>query len=311
MEHTHSRLLNPSGVKFPQVESQDPPQLLYDLSNEAYHADRTAISSTGIRKVLRSPKHYLSWLLGMEEEEEEKDHFRFGYAAHVMLLEPAKFRKLYVVQPDFGAMQSKANREKRDKWREDQAPDAIILTEDEMAHLNGMIESVTAHPIARNLLVEGRPEVSGFFNDPETGVRCKVRPDYLSVDPTGDTHLIDLKTTRDVRKGMFSDAVHRYRYDLQIALYTDGIAAITGRPPMTSNFLAVEKTPPYECAVYSADDQMLAHGRQWYQHGLRLLKKCIKGNEWPGVSANAEMISLPRRAEFDQFPEFVFDGGGG
>jgi len=320
MEHSPishiAKLMNPRNVKLPLIAPDLPNRLDFEEPAERYHANRDTISSGGLKKVLRSPKHYLSWLLGLEEDEEgEKDHFRFGRAAHMMLLEPRKFRDLYVVEPEFvgytkdgkESKNSKEAKDKRAKWREDQHPDAQIITQDEQKHLIGMIESVMEHSIARNLLVDGRPEVSGYFKDPDTGIYCRIRPDYLSLDKdNGGTHLVDFKTSRDVRAGMFSNDIWRMLYHLQMAFYYDGLTAINGKQPESASFIVVEKTPPYECAVYVADDQMLAMGRQWYQHGLRLLKRCIETNQWPGVQLQAQMISLPKRAEYDQFPEFEF-----
>lgn len=106
---------------------------------------------------------------------------------------------------------------------------------------------------------------------------------------------------------MFSDAIHRYMYHVQMAFYADGLSCILNEQAESVTFLAVEKKPPYECCVYACDDDMIEHGRQWYNFALMTLKKCIETNQWPGVQNQAQMISLPKRSQYDVFPEFYFN----
>lgn len=315
MEHGINKILKTGNYKFPEINSKRPNELVHEVSFETYHGDLSAISSSGVRMLLRSPMHFVSWLINRDNEEEEKDYFRFGRAAHMALLEPAKFKDSYIIEPIFEAptkdgkmsTRSKEAVEKREKWRAELDADSLVITEQEMQDLTGMIDSVMSHSVARNLLVDGRPEVSGWWTEPETGVLCRIRPDYLSTDSDGNIHLIDFKTTIDARTGMFSESIYKYMYHVQMAFYYDGIKEILKKEPATASFIAIDKKSPYSCGVYICDDNMLEMGRQWYKYALQLYSQCIKRNQWPGIQTQAQMISLPRRAEFDAFPQFQFE----
>lgn len=313
MESWPFRFIKKGSLQFPEIGSAAVDELVYELAFEEYLRDAKCMNSSSIKKILEGPRYYLSALAG-QEEKEDKDHYRFGRAAHLAILEPNKFRNLYVIQPEFTGLtqagkespNSKAAKEKRKKWREQLPSDALILTQQEHDDLTCMVESVLEHPQASMLLRNGRPEVTGRFTDPETGVRCKIRPDYLTFDKDEQIYVVDIKTTRNSSPGLFSNDIWKFKYHLQIAFYYDGIKAITGKEPEAAAFISVEKTAPYSTHVYWADDDMLAQGRQWYQHGLRIYKKCIETGKWPAPQEEAIMLSLPKKSEFDQFPQFDF-----
>lgn len=318
MEHSVVKFLGGSHkVEFPKINLDKPNELVYDLAPEIYHSDRESISSSGLKMVLRSPRAYLAWLLGLDkdDDDDEKDHFRLGRAAHLMILEPKKFSQLYVVEPVFtgktkdgrDSTMSKEAKEKRAAWRAEQPDDALVLSEEEMQDLTMMAHSLQEHDVARNLLVNGRAEVSGWFSEPETGIRIRIRPDYISSEEGGDYHLCDLKTTRDARVGLFSKQMYQLRYFVQLALYHDGMTIITGRQPASTCFIAVEKKSPYETSVYALDDEGLELGRIWYKHALRVLKKCLETGKWPSSQSAAQMISLPNYADNEPLPEFDFE----
>lgn len=314
MEHglySHRRYGN---VQLPLIDKDNlgKQELIYDLPMEDYHSDRAHISSTGVKKLLKSPEHFMCWLAGVDqEEEEEKDHFRFGRAAHMAILEPKKFEEVYIVEPvhegltQDGKMstQSKAAKEAKQKWRDALPPGSMVITELEMVTLTGMIESLMAHPQASQMFMDGRPEVTGLWTHEETGIRCRIRPDYLT-DKDGNLYILDLKTTRDMSKGLFSNDIARLRYHLSLAFYYDGIKKITGRQPAAAAFVVSEKTPPYSCGVYWAPDDMLDQGRQWYGYALKVLKRCMDTGEWPGPQGEGELINLPRWTENEVFPQF-------
>jgi hypothetical protein len=261
-----------------------------DLSNEDYHGDKSAISSTTLRKILKSPASLYSHLTSPAQI--ETDAMRLGSIVHLALLEPAKFQSQYVLMPDLGDMRSPLNRKKRDEWKELQAPGAVILTEDDYARIQGMIESVLRHPEACALLKNGKAEMSGFYRDPLTGIKCRVRPDLFDAD---SGVLIDLKTTKDCSYDEFSKSIWSFRYDFQMAMYCEAIKLITGSPVNVPIFLAVEKEKPYEMAVYPVDfnSKLMRLGTQDYQKALVTLEHCIHTNQWRPYQTEMQVIDLP------------------
>lgn len=301
MEHHEIRFLGRTyQTQLPKLSPGEAPRINRNLPPEEYHADRGAVSSTGIRQILRSPRKFISWWLGLEKEE-EKDHFRFGRAVHMAVLEPARFRDAYLVQPDFGDMRSVKNREKRDEWAKDVPMGSVVLTQTEHDTMTGMINSVMEHPVARNLFKEGEAEVSMWYTDPSTGVRCKVRPDYIS-----QGHVIDLKTTKNAAVGLFARDMGLYRYDIQMACYYDGVLHTTGEAPQSATIVAVEKIIPYEVAVYCMTDEDLETGRKWKDHALGLLKRSIETGRWPSSQTRAEMINMPMYIRGEALPDFDY-----
>ena len=313
-----SRILSHSEERLPRVSTeQEQPKLIEDLQAELYHADRTRMSSSGVRKMLHSPRHFLTFWSGLDDEDEDKDHFRIGRAAHLMLLEQNKFRELYVIEPvhsgftKSGQPTTSANAESvqmaKKLWHAQQKPGAVIVTMDELDDLVGMIEAVLEHPVAAGMLRSGKPECTLHWTDEETGIMCKARPDYISHDDNGNLHLIDFKTTRDIRPGIFSSSAHRLEYGVQLAFYHDGLVRALGKQPSTITIISVEKKAPYEAVVYPLEDRWFEHGQERYKHALRLYKKCIETGKWPRYQQNAQLLQMPSAANYDTLPEFSFE----
>lgn len=293
MEHlTAKRQARFSRVSYPKIGGDFKDELIADLAIDKYHSDRSKMSSTGVRKMLMSPKHFRHWIAGLDDEDSEKDYFRYGRAVHMFLLEPKKFQKCYVVMPDFGPMQSSKNRAKRDEWIAEQPSDAMILKEEELDSLLDIFDSLSEHDQAGQMLRNGRPEVTGFWKHKETGVHCRVRPDYISTDSEGNVYIIDLKTTKNASPGLFSHDCANHGYHIQLAFYYDGIAQITGKEPSSCAIIAVEKTPPYGVHVYWMIDDWIEHGRRQYEEALRRYVEAREKDKWEGPQGSG-MILMP------------------
>lgn len=315
MEHGQTfKWFKPNAAKLPVLNAPEPDELIYELPFEKYLAMSGCISSSGLRKIIKSPRHYIAEVMGFtdDDEDDEKDYLRFGRAAHMMVLEPAKFRQLYMVEPEFVGLtkdgrestQSAEARKKKKEWWENRPADSVIVTQKEMDILSYMVDALMAHEQASNLLRNGKPEVTGIWTHRETGVRCRIRPDYLTWDGQGNLYVSDLKTTKDLSPGLFSNDAARMGYHIQLAFYADGVTQITGKQVESVALIAMEKKPPFDVAVYWLDDDDLAKGRQWYEFALRLYKRCLEKNEWPGRQGSGQMLKLPVWTDYEQFPQF-------
>lgn len=303
------------GPTLPKIGLEEENKLVYDLPFEQYLTDPDTVSSSGLKQILKSPQHFLAMLSGhFKDEEDGRDHLRFGQAAHMLILEPMRFKEMYLVEPEFvGKTQdgklstrSKEAQEKKKAWWKSLPKDSMVLTKKEMDDLIYMIDSLATHPRAGSLLRNGRPEVSGFFTDPDTGIRVRIRLDYLTIDKQGRYYISDLKTARDAGQGLFGYDAARLKYHMQLALYYDGLWQITGKQPEAAAFIALEKTPPYPVALYWLNDDDLDVGRRWYKFALQTLKRCLEQNDWPPMQAEGEMLKLNERFMNDQFPEFAW-----
>lgn len=299
-------------VILPPINSKQKQHLNYDMPFEEY-LKVPAISSSGIKRVLKSPQHYLSDLMGLSDNE-ENDAFRFGRAAHCLILEPKRFKELYVVEPVFSGLtkdgkestRSSEAKAKREAWIKTLDPKAEIVTEEEMKILLYLTDSLVADPVIKNLLKNGNPEVSGFFEDEDTGLWCRFRPDYLSKDKEGRVYLIDLKTTHDSSEGLFSTGAARMGYDIQLAFYVDGLEKILGHAIESVGIVTLEKKPPYQTMLYWINEEDIATGRAWYKHALKILKKSMLENDWPGTAGSGTMLQMPRWRSEQSLPYFDF-----
>lgn len=309
MEHGPSAKLKKLNPRLPEFDVKKPDELKYDESFESYLGDKTCISSSGLKTVMKSPLHFL-WSATdqvVDEEEEQPDHFRIGSAAHMLILETQKFRENFVVMPEFGPMQSPKNREKRDQWKKELPVGAVILSEKELDDLTNMVESLMSHPQASEFFKNGKPEVTGRFTHKETGIRCRIRPDYTSYTSDGGLYIFDIKTTRMDTKGLFANDAAKKRYDQQLAFYRDGMAQIVNREPQGVALVALEKKPPYSVWVYWMTDEDLEVGRAWNDEALRNLKRAMTTGKWPGPQTSGEMLEMPAWRRSEAFPMFNWD----
>lgn len=271
----------------PMVVGQDMQGQWVRMEADAYHATKDAMSRGGLVEMMRSPQHFLAYWHGGQDD---TPALRFGRSLHEALLEPAEYRRRARVQPDFGDLRTKAAKEQRDAWRADLPRDAMIVLADDHKQISGIIDAVWAHPVASNLLQGGKPEATGLFRDPVTGVACRIRPDVLR-----DGVIVDIKTTQDASRNAFSKAIANYRYHVQAAFYSDG-ANLCGTKVDDFVFIAVEKEPPFAVAVYVCEGGLVAEGRLQYRAALDRYLHCLKSNDWPGYPAEAQSITLPQWA---------------
>jgi exodeoxyribonuclease VIII len=173
----------------------------------------------------------------------------------------------------------------------------IVLEPEEWDQLHNMRAAVMAHPAARSILsMKGKAEQSVYWVDEETGVLCRIRPDWW-VRQKGI--VLDVKTTEDASAEAFRNSIARYGYDSQDAMYTDGIKAATGKTLRLFAFLAVEKSArvvdgqPLGVAVYLLDDASRDLGRAKYRANLKTYAECERSGNWPGYGNVVQHISLP------------------
>ena len=268
----------------PAIEAR--PVYVAGVPDDIYHQDRTAVSSSTLKTVVRkSPAHARA---DLDSPKADTPALALGRAVHARLLEPDTFLERFAIGPKVDR-RTKAGKEAWAAFLEDY-PGASILAGEDAATLEGIAASIEAHPLARHAIRDGQAEVSGWFTDPETGVHCRIRPDYLRA---ADGIMVDLKTTLDASPDAFQRSIHSFGYATQAALYAQGHEAITGEPLRDFLFLAVEKARPFAVGLYRLDETALEVGRQHVRRALRTWADCLESGRWPGYSDRIESISLP------------------
>jgi len=252
-------------------------------SNDEYHADRSAVSCSVLKQILRSPAHMKAY---REEENKETNSRLIGTALHAAVLEPDMFEQNFIEWR--GGNRTGA---KYTQFTEDNAGKSILKS-DEMTRVLGMRDSILAYkeyPIGK-LLKEGINERSVIWTDAATGVRCKIRPD--NKNPYG---MFDLKTTDDARPFAFVKNCVRQLYDIQAAMYQEGELVATGEK-LDFYFIAVEIEAPYSTWVHQASAEMLASGMEKFRKALDAYKTCMETGEYPGYAMPCSIVEWPRYA---------------
>jgi exodeoxyribonuclease VIII len=260
------------------------------MDNESYHR-HPAVSKSRLDSIARSPLHY--WAKHMDPNRwpaEATPAMVIGSAVHTSVLEPDEWDATYAVTPAGINRRTNAGKAEWDVFTTAAGSRTVISRED--ADLVGKIsEGVFNHPAAGGLLgLPGKAETSLFWKDAETGLECKCRPDYLLDD--GST-IVDLKTTESASPADFMQSIVKFRYHVQAAWYLHGVEQATGKRPEQFVFVAVEKRPPFACAVYVAAPEMVQIGWDTARANLNLLAECMAADAWPGYSDQVELINLP------------------
>lgn len=280
-----------------------------NISNAEYHAppkpDEDPSYSSSIVKMMEIPAlaRY-----EMDAPQEYKECYRMGSAIHKFVLERADFESEFLTGIDC-ARRSKADKEEWAAWFYEHGADGDHITSHKAAEWNGlfeqlsgksmvtpeeitkismMAESVMRNPMAAKLLTGGKAEQSIYWQDEETGLYLRCRPDYLG------RFCSDLKSTQDAREAEFLRSAYRMGYHVSAAMYTDGIQQVTGEHhPFL--FIAIEKTPPFLCAVYGLDDYSAERGWSIYQEFKLRLAECLVTGKWEGLPNNLR-ATLPKYA---------------
>jgi len=308
MEHGSLPSKTKIDPRLPEFDVKKPDELDYAEPFGTYLADRSCISSSGVRRMMNSPYAFWYWSKHAEEEEDEADHFRIGKAAHLMVLENQKFREHYVVQPDFGAMQSPKNRAKRDEWRAELPAEAVVVTQKELDMLVKMTNNLLNHKTTANFFHNGKPEVTGRFTHPETGIRCRIRPDYFCYDSKGDLFIFDLKTTRVDSESLFKREMEQKRYYEQVAFYAHGMSLILKKQVAGIGVVGMSKSEEagYPIWLEWVEDDSYDIAKAWNDEALRNLKRSLLTDKWPHQQTEGSMASMSPWRKSEAFPQFDY-----
>jgi len=259
--------------------------IVHGLDELEYHR-LPGLSSTGAKRILRSPAHY-QWEM---QHRVEKAAYDFGHAVHALVLGTG----LDIVEIDAEDWRSKAARDERAAaYAEGKVP---LLTKD-AKRARAAAAAVERHPIAGPLFQRGNPEVSMFWTDEATGVQCRGRLDWLRL--SGRPLIVDLKTTDNADPRAFGRTAASFGYDLQTEFYTQGYEAITGeRLPFLH--VLVETEQPHAVSVVQLDDEALRIGAIKVRAALERYRDCTASGIWPAYDPTTiHPVSLPRWAAYD------------
>lgn len=276
------------------------PAVVDGLCAEDYHADRTSISSTGLRALLK-PGCPAQFKYDRDNPQPPKKTFDLGHAAHKLLL--GEGPELVVVD---GARWDTTAAKK--KVADVRAAGGIPLKQHEMDQVEAMAAALRNDPLAGPLLSgPGTAEQSIYWTDPETGVRCRIRPDWLK-HLAGLVLCTDYKTTTDANPEAVSRAIRDWAYHQQDPFYIDGIQAAYRPDDVRFVFIFQSKTPPFLVTVgeLAVEDRLIGRARN--QLALRRYAECERTGHWPdwtGPTTEIPTISMPPWDVTRQAEEYI------
>jgi hypothetical protein len=288
------------------LQSACPAGVISGMSSADYFALSDVLSSTGARRLIRSPLHFYGTTLDPQRPAPKaNDAFIAGTLAHCALLEPDSLSSRYAIVPPSAprrpsSIQRNAKKPSADtvyaiEWWDAFALEhagAEIIDADQLQTAHRQAASIRALPEIGPLMAAGEPELSAFWTDKATGMRCKCRPDWTS-HGAGSVVLLDLKTTQDASESAFRRSIWNYRYDMQAAWYSDGYEQASGDMTMGFVFVCVESDWPHAAAAYMIDDEFMAGARADNRRALELYSRCKRENKWPGYADTIRVLSRP------------------
>lgn len=276
------------------------------MSNEDYHRS-PGISCSGMHEFRRKPSRYWSLYLNPERPpRKEKAGQLEGTLCHCAALEPDEFDFRYVVTPE-GAPARPTERSRKAKkpsadtqyalewWDafEEMNPKRRVITQEQYDRAWHQADSIRKLPDVAAAFAAGAPEVAAFWRDPQTGVLCRCKPDWVQKCGGRSVVLFDVKTYDNVEDEAFAAQISRKYYDWQDAMYSDGYAHAAGVTVEGFVFIAVEPEYPWEANLLMLDAPSREHAARQFHERLEQYAWCLEHNVWPGYSEIKE-VSLSR-----------------
>jgi hypothetical protein len=258
---------------------------------DLYHSQAccpgTSISSTGLRSIIaQCPAIYWAHSdLNANRVTDETPSLSLGRAAHALVLGEPQFNAKFVISKfdDFRSREAKA-------WRDMQ--DRQIVKPADMEIIHAMVDAQRRSPQCAHAFINGEPEMSIFWQDKESGIWCKSRPDWLANDIEKE-FCIEYKTAANIAPRELSFDAFKYGYHMQASMLLDGLEIVTGKKPLGIAHVVQMKEAPYLAELRVFSKEQIAFGRMQYKHALHIFTRCLAAHEWPGYTTQAAYFETP------------------
>ena len=244
------------------------------MTQKEYRSDES-ISRSELFPIFESPQK-MKYLMENPDEKESLALLE-GRAAHKEILEPDTFVDEFVVAPQCDRRTTEGKKIYAEFLTKAEGKD--VLTADSYQKIKDMAAAIRQNELAVKFL-KGIHETSYFWTDPDTGEKCKVRPDCIA-DVDGKKYIVDYKTTTSCEDGAFERSCRYYGYKLQAAMYAEGMFH-TDLTRYRFAFVAQEKEPPFAVRVYFCDDGFIQEGQAMFRSLMEIYHRCKESGNWPG-----------------------------
>lgn len=270
---------------------------------DAKYFAHPAISQSLLKVAMKSMRQF-HWIQTHPESKKPTPEMIIGTAAHLACLFPGLFDEKYQIAPQCSSVTEKGTQcrngavglSSASKWacgiHKGHAIAGVTLLSTEDAARANSCGLRMAELCGDRLFAAGSLREEAFFwTDAETGLELKAKIDLL-VDNGPVSGIYDLKSTVSAAPDEFSRSCASFGYHIQAAFYSDAVKAVLKPRDVTFDFVAVEKEPPFDGAVYRLANGDIELGRYTYREILKSIKLCQDNDIWPGYPGGE--ISLPK-----------------
>ncbi|MBQ1293174.1 MAG: PD-(D/E)XK nuclease-like domain-containing protein [Clostridiales bacterium] len=245
------------------------------MTQKEYREDE-AISRSELFPILRESPQKMKYAMDNPEEKESLALLE-GRAAHKEVLEPDTFVDEFTVAPQCDR-RTKEGKEIYARFLTE-AEGKDVLTEESYQKIKDMAAALKTNPLAVKFL-KGEHEKSFFWVDPDTGEKCKVRPDCIA-EVDGKKYIVDYKTTDSCADGSFESSVRKFGYKFQAGMYREGVFQNTFEEYGFA-FVAQEKKAPYVSRVYICNEDFIQEGYEQFRTAITKYHWCKENNNFYG-----------------------------
>lgn len=266
---------------------------IYEMSEPVYLADPVpggSLSSSGAVKLL-PPSCPAIYRWERDHPEPSSEAQTFGSATHKVLL--GEGPELFVYEPIDG--RTTAGKALAKDIQQAIAAGLIPVRTADHKKATAMADALRRVPAATALFdpATGAAEQSAFWSDPETGVWCRSRYDFLPHTRGGRLIFPDYKTAAAVDDDAINKAVAKWRYHQKLDFYERG-AVTLGLADIVSGVLVVQmKTPPHLVRIVQPDEEARGIARRRNRRAIDLYAECHATGRWPGFGDDVYSAALP------------------
>lgn len=239
--------------------------------DKVYYADKTHVTCSMLKHLLKSPAHLRSYL---DNPPKSTPAMVFGSAFHCFTLEPDKFNdRFYILDTNLRPEKEKGMTSKINKtWKSEEldhakAQDKEIITMDELSKIESMCDSLFSHEYVVDIVKQCKREQAITWPNNRMHcldiIQCKGKLDLQSFD-----FIADIKTTAEFGGiDKFKYDCKKYHYDMQAAFYCDGLGLDQFK------FIVIGKEYPHSVGIFDVSPEFLESGRRKYLYALDLYEK--------------------------------------
>lgn len=260
----------------------------YQQADPAYRKD-PAHAQSHVKHILKSPAHYQA---AKKRKFSPSLTMQIGSALHCLVLEgEEQFEKDFILKPDDISLTTTKGKE----WKASVGSRTILSRSDQYASwdaVHGMAAALRRLDWFDPSQTDYRKynELSLYWD--QDGLSCKARIDRLVLE-NGQATILDLKTTDSVDPSDFrKKIIGGLNYLFQDAWYREAVIA-NFKVPTNFIFVGIERTPPYNVALFEATPEMIEEGLAQTAYARTKLAHCLRTRQWDPPPIKKVDLDLP------------------